>query len=1161
MTVWFHLPTIFNRHYALRVAGIFVLCVALTTTLFFNGTSSAVAGINKTLGYQGRLAYANGSVVPDGHYNIEFKIYQDGTGVAASNPGGTLKWSEAYVNNNSGSGVEVKNGYFSVNLGSITPFGTSVDWNQDTLFVSMNVAGSSASCTTFGTAPCAADGEMLPMKRITSTPYALNAGQLGGKTADSFVQLGQGVQTDASTNSSIFVNKTGAGNLVQLQAGGQDAFVLNNTGSITLGSANNQSISVGTATSGAGKELAVSSGAAATGSNLSGGDLTLQGGAGDGTGTSGNVIVKANQSDSTGTLQVQNAAGENVLNVDTKNTSVSVGSLDLSSSTGSQLAPGTSLWDTTPADGSDYNDIVPVNVGTTFKSDGAGYVTGVKFYSPANANTSGTNVGKLWACNNANCSLASGGTELANVTFPADSTAGWKTANFSTPVYISPNTYYIVTYLSQHGIYHASGHYFDTNYDSAPLHAPGQSVTSNGSYIINSGAFPTGSNNNTNYWVDVVFHPDAKTDQISTENGLNITSGGPMSIGPDNQALSLQGSEINIAATKGGDVTVQGGNATVDNGNGGSVLLSGGAGKGTGASGLVVMTTPTFSTTQNDANCYTGGTTVATDCTITQSTVDNSSAVIVGFSASGKTATLPDPTITTAGRIIYVMAAGGSQDFTLSANTGDAAEQAISMRKNTTTTMIWNGSDWTSASGSSTTTLQDAYNNTSQDAAGNEIVLNNTVGDLTIRDSATNPVNNTLLGVKNSGDSSLFSVNSKVTAGTENASDGTVHDGANFSTNWPAVGGASTARITSDGQEASDSAQVVAGTGAGNGIKNKLSVAPPVNSHYRASVYAKLASGSAFTDFKVQYSPDNGVTFVDCTNYNTQTITTTGWTQITCDIDTGATTVTDPYIYLVQPTAAASARTFLIDTLSFTLASNATSNVKIGSGADSGAPTLFTLDKSAVAPTAADNAALLGSMYYDTTLGKVQCYEADGWGSCGAAPDSFVTISPEYSNAVMNGTDIGTITSDLCSDTLNINDGSSSQPNICGTNETYNFYKWTTTETADQTRSIFVTYKLPDNFKGFVAGSTSLMGRTDSGDSSVSYQIYRDNGSGLTSCGSAMTVSTGAQSSWQKATYSSGDPSGCGFVAGDSMLVRINLTAKNSANSYVSNLGFTFSNN
>src|SRR5690606_4302122 len=135
------------------------------------------------------------------------------------------------------------------------------------------------------------------------------------------------------------------------------------------------------------------------------------------------------------------------------------------------------------------------------------------------------------------------------------------------------------------------------------------------------------------------------------------------------------------------------------------------------------------------------------------------------------------------------------------------------------------------------------------------------------------------------------------------------------------------------------------------------------------------------------------------------------------------------------------------------------------------------------------------------------------------SPDTFVTISPEYSNAVMNGNDIGTITSDLCSDTLNINDGSSAQPTICGTDETYNFYKWTSAETDAQTRSIFVTYQLPSNFKQFVAGKTSLMGRTDSADANVTYQVYRDSsGPGLTSCGAAISVSTGAESSWQKAT-------------------------------------------
>ena len=95
---------------------------------------------------------------------MQFKIYQDGTGTAAGNPGGSLKWTETYVNNDGTAGIEVKNGYFSVNLGSKTAFGSSVDWNQDTLWLSMNIAGSATNCTSFNSGACIADGEMLPMK-------------------------------------------------------------------------------------------------------------------------------------------------------------------------------------------------------------------------------------------------------------------------------------------------------------------------------------------------------------------------------------------------------------------------------------------------------------------------------------------------------------------------------------------------------------------------------------------------------------------------------------------------------------------------------------------------------------------------------------------------------------------------------------------------------------------------------------------------------------------------------------------------------------------------------------------------------------------------------------------------------------------------------------
>jgi len=704
---------------------------------------------------------------------------------------------------------------------------------------------------------------MLPMRRITATPYAINAGQLGGKTADNFIQLAQGVQTDASSNtSSIFINKTSTGNLVQLQSAGTDIFTVGNAGDLTLGSNSDKTISIATSAAGtAGNDLSVVAGAGGSGDGSGGGTLTLQGGAAGGTnGNGGSIQIDAGVGTGTGS-----------------DGSIAIGTSHASS----------------------------ITIGSTSQSISQNIQIGANDTAGSSSNVTIGSGG----------SAASGSTTVRAKNAVTIETNGSTRATFSD----SSNTVYF-----------------------------GNGVSS-------------------------------ATPEDSTIQGTNSSA-------------------TNLA---GGSLTIQGGNATTGDAHGGNVVLSGGSGSGNGAAGLVVMTTPTFSTVVNDANCYTGGAVVASSCTVATSTVDSSSAVLVGFSAPDQTVTLPDPTLTTAGRIIYVMAAGASQDFTLQANAGEDAEQNIHMRRNTTATMIWNGTDWTPAGAASSATLQNAYDNTPQSAGGDELVLNNTTGGLTIRNDSTNPVDSSLLEVKNPAGTNLLSVNSKVVNGTEHATDGTVHDAGNFTTNWLAVGNATVSRITSDGQEANDSAETVAGTAADNGIKNKLAISPATNTLYRASVYVKLVNGDPFTDFKIRYSPDNGATFVDCTNYNTQTVTTDGWTQITCDLATGNETATNPHLYLTQPTAPASPRTFLIDTLSFILASNNTQNVKIGSGSGSETPTLFTLDKSASAPTAADNEALLGSMYYDTTLGKVQCYEAEGWGTCGASPDTFVTISPEYTNVSM----------------------------------------------------------------------------------------------------------------------------------------------------------------
>jgi len=187
---------------------------------------------------------------------------------------------------------------------------------------------------------------------------------------------------------------------------------------------------------------------------------------------------------------------------------------------------------------------------------------------------------------------------------------------------------------------------------------------------------------------------------------------------------------------------------------------------------------------------------------------------------------------------------------------------------------------------------------------------------------------------------------------------------------------------------------------------------------------------------------------------------------------------------------------------------------------------------------------------------------SDGWGACGSSPDTIVTISPEFTNAVLHGTGIGTMVSDLCSDTLNINDGSSGQPNVCGTNETFNFYRWTSPQPSAQTYGVYVTYQLPASFKSFESGSTSIIGRTDSANSTMEYQVFRDDSStGLTTCGPAVLVSSGVVSSWQPGLATgTADPSTCGFVPGNSIVFRINVTASQNANAYIGNLNFKFSN-
>jgi hypothetical protein len=159
-----------------------------------------------------------------------------------------------------------------------------------------------------------------------------------------------------------------------------------------------------------------------------------------------------------------------------------------------------SIWSasTTPATAASP-DPNSVELGVKFRSDVAGFVTGIRFYK--GATNTGTHVGDLWT---------SSGTLLARVTFTNESAGGWQTATFDQPVAIQANTTYVASYLAPAGNYALNQGYFATaGTDNLPLHAlrDGQDGA-NGLYRYTATpAFPINTSQSGNYWVDVVFSP------------------------------------------------------------------------------------------------------------------------------------------------------------------------------------------------------------------------------------------------------------------------------------------------------------------------------------------------------------------------------------------------------------------------------------------------------------------------------------------------------------------------------------------------------------------------------------------------------------------------------------------------------------------------------
>ncbi|MGD0745549.1 MAG: DUF4082 domain-containing protein [Verrucomicrobiota bacterium] len=163
-------------------------------------------------------------------------------------------------------------------------------------------------------------------------------------------------------------------------------------------------------------------------------------------------------------------------------------------------AQPSSIWnDTTVPAFAAADDPNAVEVGLKFRSAVDGTIMGIRFYKgPGNT---GTHVGNLWT---------STGTLLASVIFDSETASGWQQQVLASPVPISSNTTYVVSYYAPAGRYaYNLGYFAASGVDNYPLRALANGEDGpNGVFAYSpSSTFPNQSYEDANYWVDVMMLP------------------------------------------------------------------------------------------------------------------------------------------------------------------------------------------------------------------------------------------------------------------------------------------------------------------------------------------------------------------------------------------------------------------------------------------------------------------------------------------------------------------------------------------------------------------------------------------------------------------------------------------------------------------------------
>lgn len=219
--------------------------------------------------------------------------------------------------------------------------------------------------------------------------------------------------------------------------------------------------------------------------------------------------------------------------------------------TASRVCP-CSLWSasTVPPAPLDDGDTGSVELGTKFRVDASGYITGVRFYK-ASTNT-GVHTGSLWTGT---------GVQLGSVTFSGETASGWQQALFPTAIPVSAGTTYVVSYHAPVGHYTGTDPFFATGVDNPPLHALADGLDGlNGVYAYSASTqFPANGFNSENYWVDVVYNTTPPVDNTLPTVTLQFPTAGATGIDPATSVTATFSEAMNEATISSSTTGSEGG--------------------------------------------------------------------------------------------------------------------------------------------------------------------------------------------------------------------------------------------------------------------------------------------------------------------------------------------------------------------------------------------------------------------------------------------------------------------------------------------------------------------------------------------------------------------------------------------------------------------------